>query len=346
MPHELLKDYNLSPLLSDISVIGFFEVLRRSRLFFSLIKKCRSIFSHGNIDIFIPIDYPGFNIKIAKYACKNKIPVYYYIAPQLWAWGKNRWKKIKNVVNKLLVVFPFEEKYFKAKNIPVEFVGHPLLDNSNFKAPIVKFEDRENIIAFFPGSRKQEVIKNLKLFAEIALVLSKKLDNYKIKFAKSSNLTISDFDLLKEYNFVYELSDDSLELMKTAKIGVVKAGTSTLEAAMLGMNMIMAYKTSWTHYYMGKYLINLEYISLPNILLNKKIVDEYIQSGTSPVEISNRLLYMLENAKLCESQQEEYQKIRNLLGGDGASMKAAKIIFRKNSLNLYNVFLKILIIKF
>ncbi len=315
--------------LEDISVIGFIEVLKRGKLFINLVKKCKSIISKENIDLFIPIDYPGFNIKIAKYAREKNIPVYYYIAPQLWAWGKSRWQKLKNVVTKLLVVFPFEEKYFSEKNIPVEFVGHPLLDNPEFESPTIDFKNRENIVAFFPGSRKQEVLKNLELFAETARELSQKISDYKFEFAVSANLSNSDFDLLKKYNFNYKLNNNSILLMKKAKVGVVKAGTSTLEAALLGMNMIMAYKTSWTHYYIGKKIINLDYISLPNILLNKKIVDEYIQKDVSCGSLASKIIYMLKNSEFCEEQQDEYRNIRELLGNGGASEKAAKIILEK-----------------
>ena len=316
--------------IEEISVIGFVEVLKKIFVFLKLEKKCKKILLENKIDCFIPIDYPGFNLKLAKFATSNNIPVYYYIAPQLWAWGKNRWKKLKNITTELLVVLPFEEDYFRSKGINATFVGHPLLDNPKFKFFDETNNIRENnLIAFFAGSRKQEIFNNLPFFAETAMVLAKNNPELKFGFAVSSNVNESDFDLLKQKNINYQLFDNSNELMLKSKIGVVKAGTSTLEAALLEMNTVVAYKTSKSHYWLGKKLINLDYIALPNILANKKIVPEFIQTDANPEKLAAALLEFLTNDDKCKMQKNEFQKIRKLLGNSGASENAAKIILNR-----------------
>jgi lipid-A-disaccharide synthase len=200
------------------------------------------------------------------------------------------------------------------------------LDNPDFLLPVQKFEDRENTIAFFPGSRRQELQKNLQFFAETANLLNAKLPDFNFCFAVSNNLNEKDFSELKKHNFNYTLSSNSWELMRKAKAGIVKTGTTTLEAALLGMNMVMAYRTSASHYFLGKHLINLNYIALPNILLNKEVVPECIQKEATPEIISNKLYQLISNPKEREQQQTYFEEIRNLLGKSGASKKTAELI--------------------
>ena len=318
--------------IKEISVIGFVEVLKKMSVLLKLKKECEKILLENKIDCFIPIDYPGFNLKLAKFATLHNIPVYYYIAPQLWAWGKNRWKKLKNITTELLVVLPFEENYFRSKGINATFVGHPLLDNPKFKFfDEISFDEinnkrENNLIAFFAGSRKQEIFNNLPFFAETAMVLAKYNPNLKFGFAVSSNVNENDFDLLKQKNINYELFYNSNELMLKSKIGVVKAGTSTLEAALLGMNTVVAYKASKSHYWLGKKLINLDYIALPNILANKEIVPEFIQTNANPEKLSIAIQEFLHSKEKCNSQKNEFLNIRKILGNASASENAAKII--------------------
>jgi lipid-A-disaccharide synthase len=313
-------------------VIGFVEVLKKMLLFLKLKKKCEKILSKQKIDCFIPIDYPGFNFKLAKFAVSKNIPVFYYIAPQLWAWGKNRWKKLKYIVSELLVVFPFEEKYFNSKNIKTTFVGHPLLDNPNFDySNVIANESlrQGNLISFFPGSREQEVTNNLELFANVAKILSLKNPEFEFGFAVSPNISQNNFEVLKKMNINYKLFSSSNELMLKSKIGIVKAGTSTLEAALLNMNMIVAYKTSKSHFWLGKKLINIGFIALPNILANKRIIPEFIQTDANPAELAAEIQSFYHSNEKCDLQKNEYFNIRQILGNAGASKNAAKIILER-----------------
>ncbi|MGA2298554.1 MAG: lipid-A-disaccharide synthase, partial [FCB group bacterium] len=172
--------------LEKISVVGFWEVAKRFNFFRNLIEQCKKILLDENIDLFIPVDYPGFNIRLAGYAKKINIPVFYYIAPQLWAWGKNRAEKLAKVTDKLFVVFPFEVDFFKSKGINADFVGHPLLDSPEFNSNFLKYSERKNIIAFLPGSRNQEIKRHFPLLSKTADLLMQKLPDYEIGIGKSA----------------------------------------------------------------------------------------------------------------------------------------------------------------
>ena len=298
--------------MEQISVVGFVEVIKKIKLFLNLKKQCQKIMLEKNVDCFIPIDYPGFNIKLAKFSKQNNIPVFYYIAPQIWAWGKNRWKKLQNITTKLFAVFPFEEKYFLDRGIDARYVGHPLLENPIFNQQEETYRI-DNLIAFFPGSRNQEVSKNLNLFVETAKILHQKKPNLIFGFAISDNVNCKIFDILKKSNFKYELFDNSYELMQKAKFGVVKVGTTTLEATLLNMNMLAVYKTSLTHYWIGKKLIALNHIALPNILADEEIIPEYIQKSANPDVIADAVLDFITDTAKCDKQKEKYARIREIL---------------------------------
>jgi len=309
MEHQGLKSI-IS--VEKISVVGFIEVIKRIKLFLDLKKQCQKIMLDEKVNCFIPVDYPGFNIKLAKFSKQNNIPVFYYIAPQVWAWGKNRWKNLQNIITKLFVVFPFEEKYFLERNIDAKYVGHPLLLNSVFNQQDETNKDN-NLIAFFPGSRDHEVKKNLNLFVKTAKIIHQNNPDLTFGFAVSDNVNYKIFDVLKNYNFKYELFNSSTELMQKAFFGIAKLGTTTLEATLLNMNMIAVYKTSFTHYWIGKKLVNLKYLALPNILANKEIVPEFIQKFATPTVLADTILDYISNSEKCNKQKKEYAKIRAIL---------------------------------
>lgn len=308
--------------ISDIAVVGFWEVAKKYSFFKDLINRCSEILLSGQIDLFLPIDYPGFNLRLAKKAKEIGIPVVYYIAPQLWAWGSNRTEKLKGNVDKLLVVLPFEENYFNASGIDSEFVGHPLLEDDSFNQEV---EKDQRLIAFLPGSRLQEIKKHEELFVETMRQLVSKRD-LKFGIARPSHLNQ---DFYKRYLTVEntELWDDPRKLMKTASAGVVKTGTSNLEAALCNMPFSMVYKTSYLTYFLGKNMINLDYISLVNILADKEVVPELIQKDASPERISSVIFNILDNPTVSKNMLQDFQSIRKSLGTFNASQKASDIIF-------------------
>jgi len=311
--------------IEDISVVGFWEVAKRYCYFRKLMNECKSIIQNDNVIAFIPIDYPGFNIPLASFAKNCGKKVIYYIAPQLWAWGSNRARKLACAVDLLLVVFPFEQDFFNNYNINTKFVGHPLLDNPVFQANALEFENRENVVAILPGSRQQEINKHLELFAESAKLFKDQYPNFQIILAKSLSIDTSNFNDLIKKNKI-EITLDSIELMKKAKIGIVKTGTSNLEAALAGMPFSMVYKTSFLTYKLAKSMLNLPYISIVNILENDSIIDELIQSSANKNAISESLINIIQNDSKRIETINRFKDIKFRLGGKGASENAAKEI--------------------
>jgi len=315
-------------LMSDVAVVGFWEVAKKYSFFKNLLNQCVDILREGEIKAFIPVDYPGFNIRLASQSKKLGIPVYYYIAPQLWAWGKNRAKNLARVTDKLLVVFPFEVDYFSKFGINTVFVGHPLLDNQEFDCNIKTLSERTGKIAFFPGSRLQEIKKHLKLFSGLLEYNQKSDYNFNFVIAKSSNIPLPTFSEVSNLKNV-EISDNSIEIMQNSTAGIIKTGTSNLESALCGMPFAMFYKTSLLTFKIAENLVNLPYISIVNILSNRFVINEFIQKDANPKKILDNIYKLVNNENEYSKIQNNFVQIRKLLGGSGASLRAAEIIIGK-----------------
>ncbi len=314
-----MQKLGLEPLadFDKISVVGFWEVARKYGFFRELINRIVYLLKNEDISAFVPVDYPGMNMRLAKQAREIGIPVIYYIAPQLWAWGKDRAKKLAHSVDKLLVVFPFEEEYFSEFGIDTSFVGHPAMDDDELKYENTGIRDK--LIAFLPGSREQEVNRHLPIFNRTIDILASELNDYRF------GISIMDKKNFKT-NQKADIFSNSRELMKKSAIGVVKTGTSNLEAVLCGMPFVMVYKTSTVSFELGKRLVNLPYVSLANILANKHFVPELIQKDATPRKIAVALINYIENDDLYSDTLTEFTKIREILGEQGASAKAASII--------------------
>ncbi len=309
--------------LSEIAVVGFWEVAKKYIYFRNLLNRCKSILHNDKPDAFIPIDYPGFNVRLASCAKSINVPVIYYIAPQLWAWGRHRAKKLKGNTDKLLTVLPFEVEFFAQFGIEADFVGHPLLDNAEFRH---KSEtERDDSIAFFPGSRLQEVRKHLSLFDYI-LSNSKLYKRHNFIIAKSTNLPDEIYsDFLKKFPRI-KTGDNSHKILQKSKAGLIKTGTSNLEAALFGLPFAMYYKTSTLSYLIAKNLVDLEGISIVNILAGNPIIREFIQNDIKADEVERHLERLMADNELRKNMLTDFDKIRQNLGGPGASGRAAKII--------------------
>ncbi len=312
--------------LKLLSVAGFWEVAKRYSFFLEVLKRCKEEMKERKVDCYIPVDYPGFNMKLSAFAKSNNIPVFWYIAPQLWAWGKNRGAKLRKIVDKLLVVFPFEKEFFGNLDIPTEYVGHPLLDEPLFNSGFLQFQERNKIIAIFSGSRKQEIIRHLPLVEDLIESLETNIPDFSITLGWSSNL---DEDLIFNLKMKYpdvEFATDSRTLMNNSAVGIIKTGTSNLEAALCGLPFVMFYKTSVLSYLVSKRLINLPYVSLVNIIAGKPIVKELIQNDATAEKIVFEVKSILDSPEKYNKMQQEFISIKELLGSSGASERAARII--------------------
>ncbi|GAB5466159.1 MAG: lipid-A-disaccharide synthase [Candidatus Kapaibacteriales bacterium] len=309
----------------SISVVGFMEVAKKYAFFKRLLNECIERVTSGSFDLLLTIDYPGFNLRLAKAVHARGVKTCQYIAPQAWAWGKDRAKSLSEYIDKLLVVFPFEVDFFENYDIDVEFVGHPLMDEEIFSSKPLSFESRDKTIAFLPGSRSQEIKRHSKLYYQVIKNLRKELPGYDFAIAKTRHIDMSAYkELLIDNNIRFE--ENSRELMSSSCAGIVKTGTSTLEAALLGMPFQMVYKTSFVTYNYAKYVMNLPYISLVNILRNDHIVKEYIQSKATVHNITQETLKLVSDKSYRNKLSSNFSIIRKELGKEGASKTAAAII--------------------
>ena len=317
---------NLAKHHKDYSYMGFLEVFLNLYSIIKNISFCKSDILNFNPDIIIYIDFPGFNLRIAEWAKNNGFKNHYYISPQIWAWKESRIKLIKKVVDKMYVILPFEKDYYKkTHNLDVSFVGHPLLDEVK-KSSISKLENKlvkEKTILLLPGSRDQEIKKMLPVMLKI--VPEFKDYNFIIGAAPSQSLGLYK-NYVKNYN-VEIIHNKTYDLLRNCTAAIVTSGTATLETALFKVPQIVCYKSSWISYFIGKNLIkNLKYISLVNLIANKLIVPELIQSECSKENLIKNLKIIL-NKKGKAEINENYNELENILGGSGASNKTAKLIY-------------------
>ncbi len=316
----------------DLAFMGFLEVLLNLKTITNNIKFCKKDLLEYNPDTLILVDYPGFNMRIAKFAKANGIKVHYYISPQIWAWKENRIKSIKSNVDEMYVILPFEKDFYENKHhFKVHFVGHPLLDAIAHRKPIDEnaFRDKyqlgtKPIIALLPGSRKQEIKKML----HVMLSLSADYNDYQFVIAGAPGL---DADFYKEFAVAKNISfllNRTYDLLSIATAALVTSGTATLETALFKVPEIVCYKGSWASYQIGKRVVDLKFISLVNLILNKEAVTELIQNTFNRKRLKTELKTILE-PKNREKIYNNYYELEQKLGGTGASDKTAQLIFNQ-----------------
>lgn len=320
--------------INKMAFLGFTEVVKHIPFIKKVQRDLINIIKEKKIKEVVLIDYPGFNLNFAKQLKKIGIKIIYYISPQIWAWGAGRVKKIKKLVDKMIVLFPFEEKFYKDAGVNAEFVGHPLLErinNYNFLSKDelynkFKLDNSKEILLILPGSRTHEVEQILPETLNAAKKILEEF-NLQIVVAGSSNINKKVYeDLLKKYNFKV-ISGFTYDLMKYSKFGIIKSGTSTLEAALFKLPMIIVYKTGFLTYLIGKNLIKVKNIGMVNIISGEKIVPELIQKDVSEKKISNEVKNILSNKTLYNSIKEKLNLVKEKLGTKGASKRAAELIY-------------------
>ena len=313
--------------IKELAFMGFYEVLKNIVTIIRNINFCKNDIKEFNPDKIIYIDYPGFNLKICKWAKNNEYKNYYYISPQIWAWKENRIKTIKNNIDKLFVIFPFEKEYYQKKfNMEVEFYGHPLIeqiDNFNSSKEFLKknkiTKERE-IISLLPGSRSQEINSMLPIF----LTLKKHYSNYELIVAGVKNVNKSVYQPAKDLD-VKVIYNQTYDLLYHSKIAIVTSGTASLECALFNVPQIVCYKTSSISYFIGKSLVNISFISLVNIILKKATVKELIQNDLTEKNLVNELSNLLNNDRVSDIINE-YSNIYSMLSIKGTSKKIAMSI--------------------
>lgn len=311
----------------DLAFMGFLEVALNLRTILGNIQFCKKDIQNYQPDILILIDYPGFNLRIAEFAKSLGIKVVYYISPQLWAWKESRVETVKKYVDEMLVILPFEKDFYKKHHIDAHFVGHPLLDAiSDLQEINIENFKKENglnekeIIALLPGSRQQEVEKML----EIMLSVRNHFSDYQFVIAGAPSLEKEFYQKFVDEN-VHFVSNKTYDLLRCSKAALVTSGTATLETALLNVPEVVCYRGSRISYEIGKRLVkNIKYISLVNLIMNREVVKELIQSELTTENLVRELSLIL--GKNRQKMLSDYEILRKKLGGKGASENAAKII--------------------
>ncbi len=318
---ELIKHYK------DLAFMGFAEVVMNLRTILRNISFCKKDILVYQPDVVILIDYPGFNLRIAKFLKKQGIKVFYYISPQIWAWKEGRVHGIKKTVDKMYVILPFEEAFYKKWDYPVDFVGHPLLDALEQRQPSSNFLVRNNLgkkplIALLPGSRKQEIQRML----PILLSVVHRFPEYDFVVAGLSHIDAEFYNTAAHrlpYQLVY---DETYALLEHSQAALVTSGTATLETALLNIPQVVCYKGGTLSYLIAKQVIKVPYIALVNLIMVRKVVEELIQNDLTEARLESALKELLQPAKRTQMQQD-YEMLREQLGGPGASARVAQLMW-------------------
>lgn len=326
---KLVKHYK------ELAFMGFLEVIRNLGTILKNISFCKEDILQYKPTALILIDYPGFNLRIAKWAKEQGIPVIYYISPQVWAWKENRVKLIKSCVDKMLVILPFEKEFYKKWNYEVEYVGHPLVEEvDRFSLTVDRTrhlttnkEQRitNNLVALLPGSRQQEILKKLPIMLEVA----KHFPDYQFVVAKAPGLEESFYaELLKPYGNVSSVVNKTYELLVQSKAALVTSGTATLETALFAVPEVICYKGSSFSYQIAKRLIKIKFIGLVNLIMDKEVVKELIQDELTVENLKQELNLLLSDEAKLQQLKADYASLKSLLSKGGhASANAADSIY-------------------
>jgi lipid-A-disaccharide synthase len=319
---EVIKHYR------ELAFMGFTEVLMNLRTIFRNLAFCKQDILQYQPDALVLIDYPGFNLRIAKWAKQQGLKVIYYISPQVWAWKEGRVKQMKTCIDKMLVILPFEKDYYQTKwNWQVEYVGHPLVEviEKHIAQGAKQNLSDKPVIALLPGSRKQEILKKLPIMLEV----SKSFPAYQFIVAKAPGADETFYnELLKNYSNVSYVADKTYDLLMQSKAALVTSGTATLETALFGVPEVVCYKGSYLSYQIGKRLVNIKYISLVNLIMDKVVVKELIQNDLTVKNVRLELDALLNQQSRKDELVKEYTALKNLLsqGGNASAKAAASIV--------------------
>jgi len=319
----------------DLAFMGFWEVLKNLRTILQNLRFCQQDILAFQPDAIVLIDYPGFNLRIAKWAKKQGIRVIYYISPQIWAWHTSRVHSIKRDVDKMLVILPFEKAFYDKYGIQAEFVGHPLLDALVGRPDSLGINSPEtgrinpegigtphNIITLLPGSRKQEV----KRILPVMLSVTPDFPEYRFIIARATSLPESFYrPFLEQYPNVGLEQGKTYELLAQSDAALVKSGTSTLETALIGTPQVVCYAGNPVSFAIAKRVVKVPFISLVNLILNRSLVRELIQDDLNRTKLKEALTEILAPEQAAEIR-EGYSELRRLLGDGGASLRAAAAI--------------------
>jgi lipid-A-disaccharide synthase len=314
-----------------LSVVGITEVVAKLPAILNGLKTVKRNLKKLKPDLLILIDFPDFNLKLAAAAKKLGIRVLYYISPQIWAWRPGRMKQIVRLVDHMAVILPFEEKFYKNYQVPVTFIGHPLLDQplSAFDEAIQKNNGRPPVIGLLPGSRESEIVRHVPVMLETAAILRARFPGLRFLISRAPSVRREQLELLVRKNLpdidLEIFSNPVEEMFQHCRMLIAASGTVTLQAAIFGMPMVIMYKVSTLSYLLGRALVRVKNIGLVNLIAEKEIVPELIQYDATPDNIADAVSEILCDSARRQRMRAELIKVRDRLGEPGASERLADI---------------------
>ena len=321
---NLARTTNQKINLTSIAVSGITEVFSQIKNIFKIFYKCLGVIKAEKPDLIILIDFPDFNLRLAK-KLKKQFPVFYYVSPQIWAWRKSRINIIKKYIDNMIVLFKFEKDFYARNNMEVLYFGHPLLEI----IPVIDCNEK-NIISLMPGSRKNEIEKHLPIMLQTYTLLKDKLPDYKFRIIRPENINIGYYD---KFQTNLAIETHSYEKLKESKFIIVCSGTATVELAILNTPFLIIYKASSLSWFIARLLVNLDFAGMVNILAKKEIVPELLQNNATPEKIAEKTLEYLQCSNKIKDMKTNLSKIRNICLPENATEKFSMFIidFLENS---------------
>ncbi len=322
--------------ISELAVVGFTEVLCNFRKLRNIFREfVKKMYEEKPLALIL-LDYPGFNIRLAEKAKKKGITVIYYISPQVWAWGKNRVKKLAKVVDKMIVIFPFEKDFYTGSGLDVEFVGHPMLDRIKLQMRAEEFAGKFSLstslstVVLLPGSRKQEIERHLPIMLKAGIIMKKRKPGLQFILPCASTIDAEEIkSIVSDYSLkVAVIENQTHSAIAFADIAIVSSGTATLETTCLGKPLIVLYKVSFLTWMITKFLIKVRTIAMVNIIAGEKVVPEFLQFQAKPSMIASETVKILEDTAYRSEMVRKLEKVKDALGSPGASSRAASAILK------------------
>lgn len=314
--------------IRETSFMGFAEVIKHLPFIARLFRRTMQFIDECRPDVVVLIDYPGFNLRLAKAVTRRNIPIVYYITPQVWAWHQSRVKKIRRYTRDVLCILPFEAPWFSKRGVKATFVGHPLLDqiNSPEKTEDNEFKNGAPLIGLFPGSRRQEVEKHLPLMIATVKDLRAELPEMQAAVAVANDIDPCVYQENYRFDWLTWHKNRNRQLMAAADVLIMASGTATLEATIVNKPFVVIYRMAPLSYWLGKKVIKVPFIAIANLIAGKKIVTELIQHEASVENIAREVLRILRDQPYADEMRTALQNVNRQLGEPGASERAAGII--------------------
>jgi lipid-A-disaccharide synthase len=317
--------------IRTLSTIGFLDVIKKYPYFKKVLKDCIGFIYKQDPDIIILVDYPGFNLKYAEQLRKfYSKKIIYYIAPQIWAWHGSRINKVRKYIDKVIVVFPFEEEFYKKNGVDAVYAGHPLVKRiTRFMAENPKKKPSfggQKVITILPGSRKDEITNHLPVLLETAVQLNRKFD-VKINISKADGIDDSEFKKFKEQLKPFNLTGENVyDLILNSDLVLTKAGTSTMECALIGTPFLIFYRTNPVNYYLLKPIVKVSNLGMVNIIAKENIIKEYIQNNFTAENLVTESVKILTDDQYRRNIKHRLRNIWNILGNSDTALTASKLI--------------------